>query len=503
MSGLARFVADQPGAIVILIAAGGLVFLTLLRALMPSRLLQRGGIARVCFYLAIVLALAAIAVGGMEMRGPNVFLQFASVAVLVVGLVGIVGLVFFDVVLGWAGVVVPSILRDLVQLTAAVVGVMGFLRLAGVDVFSLVTTSAVLTAVIGFALQNTIANVFGGLSLQIDRTLGQGEWIKVASTVGRIVEIGWRSTRVITQDGDTVFVPNSQLVSGEVLNYSRPTGAHRMWVRLGFHYRHPPNQVRRTLLDAVRDAPGVLASPMPDCVVSDFADSAIIYSLLYWIGDFERDVQIDGEVRSRLWYAAARAGLEIPFPIRTVISAAPSADAAAVEAARLAERLTLLDGVRFFAPLDTAERDRLTRAMRRLEFADGEHIIVQGAAGDSLFLIQRGEVTVRVAVDGATGQVATLGKGQFFGEMSLMTGAVRSATCTARSDVTCYVIDREAFQSVVQARPQIAEEMSALLVERDIELQGERAELASGRGKRAAEQRASLQARIRSFFHLD
>src|SRR5215468_6394338 len=103
MGGVARFVADQPGAIVCVIAIGGLVFLALLRALMPSQLLQRGGIARVFFCLAIVLAVSAMAVGGMDMRGPNLFLQFASVAMLVVALVGVAGLLLFDVVLGWAG----------------------------------------------------------------------------------------------------------------------------------------------------------------------------------------------------------------------------------------------------------------------------------------------------------------------------------------------------------------------------------------------------------------
>ena len=91
------------------------------------------------------------------------------------------------------------------------------LRLAGIDVLPLLTTSAVLTAVIGLALQSTIANLFGGLSLQLDRTLGQGDWIETGSHSGRIVEIGWRSTRLVTQDGDTLFLPNSQLVTGEVL----------------------------------------------------------------------------------------------------------------------------------------------------------------------------------------------------------------------------------------------------------------------------------------------
>ena len=126
-----------------------------------------------------------------------------------------------------------------------------------------------------------------------------------------------------------VFVPNGEIVTGRVLNFSRPTGSHRVWIRVGFHYRHPPEDVCRTLIDAARDVPGVLESPAPDCIPVDFADSAIVYALRYWIGDFEHDTAIDGAVRSRIWSAARRAGLEIPYPIRTVVQPPPVDEEAA------------------------------------------------------------------------------------------------------------------------------------------------------------------------------
>jgi len=148
-----------------------------------------------------VLSLGAIAIGTMGVVSPG------------------------SLVLPRLRIHVPSILRDLIEVTVAVAMGMGFLRLAGLDVLSLVTTSAVLTAVIGLALQSTIANVFSGLGLQLDRTLRHGEWIEVGSRVGKILEIGWRSTRIQTKDGDTVFVPNSELVSKEVLKFGRPAGA--------------------------------------------------------------------------------------------------------------------------------------------------------------------------------------------------------------------------------------------------------------------------------------
>src|SRR3989442_7666272 len=308
-----------PEWVVLSLAALALLAVPVLRRLLPRGRRHRGGGAILFLGASVVLSMGAILLGGMAVSLGSV-VQVVSVLMLGIGLVAIAGLVVFDLVLARVGVDVPSILRDLLLVSVAVALVMGFLRLAGLDLFSLVTTSAVLTAVIGLALQSTIANVFGGLGLQLDRTLGRGEWIEVGRRVGPILEIPWRFTRIVTKDGDSVFVPNSELVAGEVLNFSRPTGAHRMTVRIGFQYRHPPDEVRRVLLDAVRDAPGVLDQPPPDCGPHEFGESAIVYGLRYWIADFERNTAIDEEVRTRIWYAAQRAGLEIPY-IRTVISA--------------------------------------------------------------------------------------------------------------------------------------------------------------------------------------
>src|SRR3989442_1246734 len=309
-----------PGWVVLGVATLALLAVPILRRLLPRGRRPRGGGAVLFLGASVVLSASAVLLGGMAGASLGTLVQVVSVLMLGIGLVAIAGLVVFDLVLARVGVDVPSILRDLLLVSVAVALVMGFLRLAGLDLFSLVTTSAVLTAVIGLALQSTIANVFGGLGLQLDRTLGRGEWIEVGSRVGRILEIGWRSTRIVTKDGDTVFVPNSELVAGEVLNFSRPTGAHRMTVRIGFHYRHPPDEGRGVLLAAVRHGRGGLDQPPPDCGPHAFGESAIVYELRYWIADFDRDTVIDEEVRSRLWDAAQQAGLEIPY-IRTVISA--------------------------------------------------------------------------------------------------------------------------------------------------------------------------------------
>src|SRR5947199_9920442 len=190
----------------------------ILRRRLPRGRRHRGGGAVLFLGVSVVLSATAILLGGMAGASLGTLVQVLSVLTLGIGLVAMAGLVVFDLVLARVGVDVPSILRDLLLVSVAVALVMGFLRLAGLDLFSLVTTSAVLTAVIGLALQSTIANVFGGLGLQLDRTLGRGEWIEVGSRVGRILDVGWRPTPLFPHDADPVVVPNSELGTGGVTN---------------------------------------------------------------------------------------------------------------------------------------------------------------------------------------------------------------------------------------------------------------------------------------------
>lgn len=480
MSSAWERIADAgPAAVVLVGATLALLALPVLRRVAPRNRRHRGGPARLFLGLALLLAASAVAVGTMGATSPGNVLQLLALLALILGFIGMGGLLVFDVVLPRLRIDVPSIVRDLVLVTVGVAIALGFLRLAGLDVFSLVTTSAVLTAVVGLALQSTIANVFGGLALQLDRTLRHGEWIEVGNRIGKILEIGWRSTRIHTKDGDTVFVPNSELVSREVLTFARPTGAHRMTVRVGFHYRHPPNEVRQVLLGAIRDLPGIVNHPEPDCGPVEFGESAVIYALRYWIADFARDVLIDEEVHARVWYAARRAGLEIPFPIHTLISQHGAAAArAAAESHEEEQALGRLEATEPFSRLEAASRLRCARGMRRVEFARGEALLRPDEPGSSLHVIDSGEIAVHRRSNGTSRQVGTLRPGELVGRQLLPD----DAECTAQSDVTLYRFDAKALEEVAAADPQLTADLSAMAATRQVALTGSGNPPAPGQG---------------------
>jgi len=475
----------------LLIAA--FVAVLFLRRLLPERRRHRGRLSVLLLGVAPVLHLIATGFGLIGAPSISAALHLLNLCIVVVAATGVLGMIVFDLALGRTAV--PTIARDLVQ--AGIFGGILFvvLRSGGIDPVSALTTSAVLTAVIGLALQNIMANVLAGVALQIDRTLTLGDWIQWGQRVGRIAEINWRSSSIVTREGDTAIVPNATLVSNEVLNLSRPTHARCVIVRVPVHHRHSPGEVRAALLPIFEGVAGVLADPAPVCAPFDFEVSRhlsiVSYGLVFWIDEPERQGAIEGEVRTRVWYAAERAGIEGPCP-------RPSDD-------DLEPRLSAIGRVSLLTPVGEPDRRELARSMRRLRFAEGERILRQGDEGSSLFVVDRGAVHVRASDGGsnggdADGDIATLGPGDFFGEMSLLTGAPRAATCIAAKETVCWEIPSEGFRRIVDERPAIAEEISGLLAARQGALDDRRG--AKREPTDLDGDKARLLARVRAYFHL-
>jgi small-conductance mechanosensitive channel len=481
-----------------------LVVLMVARRMLPDDLRHHGR-SMIVFLLTGfgvgLLRLGLVALGAGQSTG-GVLLGFVTTFCVAMGAVGTAILVFL-VLLPWrARLRVPSVVRDVVQTTAFVLIVFGVLAQSGFNVTSLMTTAGVLTAVVGLALQNTIANFFAGLMLHMDKELGEHDWVQVGTRTGQIVQVRWRST-LLRVDSDLVIIPNSQMLGNEVYNYSRPQARHRASLKLGFHYEHPPNQVRQMLESACRDTPGVLGDPAPAAAVSAFGDSAVVYSLGFWIESYGRLGEIKAELHSRIWYAARREGFEMPYATRTVHVVADSAEKR--ESAResdQAERLLAVERVDLFAPLEPAERAELAGAMKQVAFARGESIIRQGQPGDTLYIVAQGKVKVTLNRAGSDEDLAVLEPGHFFGEMSFVTGEPRAATCTALTDVVVYVVDHATGRKALAQRPAIADEMSAILAARQAELARKGDEMGSPVA-RADARRKRLYTRIREFFDLN
>jgi hypothetical protein len=309
--------------------------------------------------------------------------------------------------------------------------------------------------------------------------------------------VRWSATTIVTKNGDLAMIPNTAITRGTIVNYSRPSTAHRQWIHVRVHFRYPPARVQEVIVEGVKALPFVRIDPPPDCILHEFKNDACEYSVRYWMDDVRRDDTMDSAVRSAIWYALHRAGMEIPFPSHNVNLTEMNEDRARrKDDEEYARRIEALSRVDVFRALDAERIDRLSRRMKMLIFGPGETILRQGDPGDSLYVVRSGTVAVQIGANHSPKELARLGPGQFFGEMSLMTGATRTATVVAKSDVDCYVVDKEAFQEIVQEKPDLAGTISEILALRQVALGEEQVPHAPP----TAAQKNQMVAKIASFF---
>jgi small-conductance mechanosensitive channel/CRP-like cAMP-binding protein len=398
----------------------------------------------------------------------------------------------------------PKIFRDILQ--AAIYGVAALITLqaVGVEPTSLLTTSALVTAVIGLSLQDTLGNLFAGLAIQAQRPFDVGDWIQYddkPENVGVVTEINWRAVRVLTVDNVEITVPNNMLARAPIRNYTRPQGDSRRRIACFAPYEIPPQRVTTLLLDAIKDVPGVLQTPPPDVLVVEFDERGVKYSVRYFITDFERREPIDARVRERVWYTLHRATIAIPVPQRVLhVHEASQADSEARQQRGIDERVRYLRAVDFLGGVPDESVLTLAKMSETRIYATGEAIIRQGDTDEEFFIVERGRVAVELAGSNSTQRLAELGPGQFFGEMSLMTGERRRATVRALDECRLLVVGKQAFHKMFDDRPELIARISETLALREAEI-GEvkaRESLTPKESERSAE----LLGRIRDFFSL-
>ena len=326
-------------------------------------------------------------------------------------------------------------------------------------------TTAVGAVVIGFALQDTLGNLFAGLAIQIEKPFKVGHWVRIAETDGQVSEITWRATKLRTKAGNFIIVPNSTLSKDTITNYSEPALETRIEVEVGASYDVAPNVVKTAILEAIRDEPLMTASHSPEVLLVDFGASAIVYRVWVWSTDFAADERLQDRLRSAIYYAFKREGIAIPYPIQVEIPGAPAGPSALPDA----EIQRALRGVAIFSTLDEAALAALGRTVRLRTYGTDEAIVRQGQPGASMFVIVRGAVVVKLESGGQA--VARLGPGDFFGEMSLLTGATRNATVRATTDSELLEVTADVFRSVMLSSSEAAATLGAAVTRRAEELE--------------------------------
>ena len=457
-------------------------------------------------WVVVVLAWLALALMGQLAHYPVVATTAMEIALVLGGVafIHLVATVVFRGLLPAFGVVIPRIAHDLTFTGLSLAWGILWLRLAGVDPTQLFTTSAVITAVLAISMQDTLGNVLGGVTLQLDNSLRVGDWVRVDDVSGLVTDVHWRYTVIETRARELVIMPNGWLMKNRFTVLRAPVDAPFAWrrgVQFNIDPTADPAAVIQALERAVLDAeiPHVLTDPPPSAILSEVASGYCRYTLRYWLAEPRFDDPGDSSVRVHALASLGRAGIRpgVPQEERLTIKENESWRAAQGQQ-DFERRLAAIRRTELFAQLPEQEQKTLAGHLIHAPFAAGDIITRQGAVAHWLYLIIRGEANV--VVDGPEGrlQVSTLHDGAIFGEMGMLTGEARSATVVAVSSVDCYRLDKEGFAKVIEQRPEIATEITAIVEARN----EERHALMARAGQANANRNNDLLNRIRSFFSL-
>ncbi|TCZ63251.1 mechanosensitive ion channel family protein [Roseicella aquatilis] len=388
----------------------------------------------------------------------------------------------------------PRLLSDMVRavLFAAAVAVI-LATVFGQPALGLVTTSSVAVAVVGFALRNIISDLFSGLALGIDAPYRIGDWIETAEgSAGRVTEIGWRVTRLLTREGVAVTVPNGLVAAHRLVNFGAAT-RFRATLRLPLDPALPVERARRILIAAALEAERRFPGLSPDLHLQEFTEGAAVYMLRFSVPDYGQEAACRDAVAAAALRALHRAGLAPARPARHLhLERAPAAPPAAGDA--------LLRRIPLFAGFPEEERQALETMLRERLVPRGETIVRQGEAGDSLFLLAEGALEVRVLRDGRELPPNRMGPGEVFGEMSLLTGQPRSATVLAATEAVVFELRREHLDPVLRRRPELAESLAAIMAGR--QARNASAAAADSPAPAEAPEREALLGRLRAFFRM-
>lgn len=377
----------------------------------------------------------------------------------------------------------PALLRGLLRVAATALAAFFVLRFElGWNITPLLASTALVTAVMGFALQGVLGNLLAGMSLNLTRALAPRDWVFIDDVEGEVHEMNWRETWVVTRDNIPIRIPNSKVADARIQNLTRPEGPRRCEIQVDASYGDAPDAVIGALLAAAEAVPEVRRAPEPAAFLLDYKSYGIAYQLFIWVDRYPFRNPVLGEVRRRIWYEFRRRGIDIPYPVTDQVLndfmaraiapvPSPAEDPAAKRRAEgllqsdFAKKVLTGGDGKMLVPAE--ELSAWAGRLSSLLYGRGETVFRQGEAGDCCYVVLSGTLAGRIHHRESGKETAfEVGAGAVVGEMSLVTGLPRMAEIAVKESAELLRIPAADFAELLGKHAGLVEQMSQLVADR-------------------------------------
>jgi small-conductance mechanosensitive channel/CRP-like cAMP-binding protein len=346
--------------------------------------------------------------------------------------------------IGHSGRLLQDVMGALIFLIAIVAAAGYVMQL---PVKGLLATSGAMAIIVGLALQSTLSDVFSGIVLNTTKPYQVDDAVVIDGIEGKVLDIDWRATHLLTQTGSTAVIPNSVAAKAKIINLSRPVDVHGLSIKIAIPAHVRPRRVLDALDRALQGCTALLTSPKPKAFVNEAGTTTIEYIAAGFIGSLDKKV----DTRSQLFDLAHRH-----------LEAAGIAWLSEIPLEQLPRARGLLDEIRIFRGLTHDEKDTLAQSLSKQEYAAGQVILEVGELSEYLLVIGTGVVAASVPKDGTLAEVGRMGPTEVMGEQSILNDTPSDARFTALTSCIIYRIEKAVTRSCMEQRGEIKAALSKL-----------------------------------------
>jgi len=327
----------------------------------------------------------------------------------------------------------------------------------------LLATSGAVAIILGLALQSTLGDVFSGVVLSFSRPYRPGDWINIeGGTDGRVIEMNWRATHVLTGRRDLAIVPNSTIAKSKIVNVSSPSGIHGVTITVQLDAKTPPATGTEILDHAILNCRLIVPTPAPSVTIKSINATFTEFEITFFVEELALSTRAQNQLFDLIFRHLAVAGIDLATAQNQPERA--SGDGVSPKLTKGPERL--LELVAIFASLATEERNMIAAKLKPKSYDKGEIVVEPGTILHSLFIVGTGVLSFTREESEGEIELLRIGPGDHFGEIGMLTGAPASAKITALIPATVYELAKDDLSPIVEAQPEVSQGLCRALAQR-------------------------------------